>query len=204
MDADEFTQRVRDDNETPLSRLGSSKSLYALTGGEMDGDTVRAAVAREATLTAAAVADWTDTDGTDEATAELYDDLAARAESHAETAGAAPSDRAYPELDRLAAATSTPERLGALLARQILAETRIGQAVGFFVGDADPTSADEFRSLRDDHQTDLERVADRLDDVCAEDDWTTAREAADDLLEAAYDDYVATLESMGVKPKNVC
>jgi hypothetical protein len=76
--------------------------------------------------------------------------------------------------------------------------------VGFFVGDADPAAADRFRSIRttlDDRRDD---VVVALDDLCEADDWARARSAAAAVVEAAYDDYVAALESMGVEPKNVC
>jgi hypothetical protein len=203
MNADEFTDTLRDDHETPLSRLGSSKSLYALTGGEMDGASVRAAAAGEATVTADVLDDWAD-DATGEP-ATLYADIAADAESHVESADADPTARAFPEYDRLADAETPADRLGGLLAALLLAETRASQMVGFFVGDADPTTASTFRDVRSDYESNRERVGDRLETVCdAEADWDAARETADDVLETAYDDYVETLESMGVKPKNVC
>ena len=203
MNADEFTDTLRDDHETPLSRLGSSKSLYALTGGEMDGASVRAAAAGEATVTADVLDDWAD-DATGEP-ATLYADIAADAESHVDAADTDPTDRAFPEYDRLADAETPAERLGGLLAALLLAETRASQMVGFFVGDADPTTASTFRDVRSDYESNRERVGDRLETVCdAEADWDAARETADDVLETTYDDYVETLESMGVKPKNVC
>ncbi len=199
MDVDEFTDALRDAHETPLSRLGSSKSLYALTGGEMAGDAVRAAVAREATLAAEAYADLaSETSGE---TKTLFETLADRVAKQAETAGAEPADREFPDAEALGEPTTDAGRLGAALARQLLADTRVGQAVGFFVGDADPAGADEFRSLREAVAADHDRVADRL---AAVDDRAATREAADAVIEAAYDDYVESLESMGVEPKNVC
>ena len=199
MDTEEFTDALRDAHETPLSRLGSSKSLYALTGGEMSGDAVRAAVAREAGLAAETYDDLAA--ATDGETATLLSELAASARDQVETAGAEPTDRVFPDLDALAATETDAGRLGGALARQLLAETRVAQAVGFFVGDADPQSAQTFRSLRSAVETDRDRVAEALAGV---DDRETAREAADAVIEAAYDDYVESLESMGVEPKNVC
>jgi hypothetical protein len=77
--------------------------------------------------------------------------------------------------------------------------------VGFFVGDADPRAANDFREFRSEIDAEHERVLDTLDSVCATDDeWAAARDAAEAVIEAAYDDYVETLESMGTKPKNVC
>ncbi|MEZ3142548.1 transcription antitermination protein [Halobaculum sp. MBLA0143] len=199
MDTEEFTDALREAHETPLSRLGSSKSLYALTGGEMAGDAVRAAVAREATLAAETYDDLAA--ATDGETRTLLSDLAASARDQAETAGTEPTDRQFPDLEALAATETDAGRLGGALARQLLAETRVAQAVGFFVGDADPQSAQTFRSLRSAVETDRDRVAEALAGV---DDRETAREAADAVIEAAYEDYVESLESMGVEPKNVC
>jgi hypothetical protein len=198
MDVDEFTDALRDAHETPLSRLGSSKSLYALTGGEMAGEAVRAAIAREATLAAEAYADLASETSGEQAT---FETLADRVAEQAEAVGTEPADRAFPDAEALGEPTTDAGRLGAALARQLLADTRVGQAVGFFVGDADPAGADEFRSLREAVETDHDRVAERLATV---EDRETAREAADAVIEAAYDDYVESLESMGVEPKNVC
>ena len=199
MDVDEFTDTLRDAHKTPLSRLGSSKSLYALTGGEMAGDAVRAAVAQEATLAATAYADLADE--TNGETATLFETLSDRAAEQAETADAEPAERDFPDVAALGEPETDAGRLGAAFARQLLADTRIGQAVGFFVGDADPAGADEFRSLREAVAADQDRVADQLATL---DDSAAAREAADAVIEAAYDDYVESLESMGVEPKNVC
>ena len=77
--------------------------------------------------------------------------------------------------------------------------------VGFFVGDADPMAANDFRDLRSELDAEHDRVVDALDSACkADDEWTAARDAAERVIEAAYGDYVETLESMGIKPKNVC
>jgi hypothetical protein len=81
----------------------------------------------------------------------------------------------------------------------------VEQMVGFFVGDADPTTANTFRELRGDVETQRDDAAELLADTCTDDDeWDRASEAADAVVEVAYDDYVETLEGMGVKPKNVC
>ena len=198
MDAETFDTQLRDAHETPLSRLGSSKSLYAMTGGEMAGDAVRAAVAAEARRAGAVFGGWRGGDH-----GELFGALADSAADHAEVGESA--DRAFPELDRLAETEPGPERLGAVHARFLLADTRLGQVVGFFVGDADPQTASEFRDVRSELEADADRVADALETVCETDaDWEAARDGADAVIETAYDDYVETLEGMGIKPKNVC
>ena len=193
----ELLDTLRDDHETPLSRLGSSKALYAVTGGEMDGDAVRAAAAAEA----AAAADLFDWWANDEAAA-LFSDLADTAREHAETVGAE-SDGSKPNVyDVLAEFETTDGRLGGALARALVSLKTVEQMVGFFVGDADPMAANDFRTLKSDLNDQLDALDDAVSDLVEDD--AVAREAADAVVEAAYDEYVETLESMGVKPKNVC
>ncbi|ESP87942.1 hypothetical protein [Candidatus Halobonum tyrrellensis] len=208
MDGDTLLDDVRDANETPLSRLGSSKSLYALTGGEMEAGAVRAAVAAEAAAARETFEAWSADEESGDA-AGLFGSVADDARGHRDSLAPdgfdADEAHAFPEFDALADLTDTAARAGGLLARLVVARSRAEQAVGFFVGDADPQSASEFRSYRDDLAARLEAAVDLLDDVCESDgEWDAARDAADAVVEAAYDDYVETLESMGVKPKNVC
>ncbi|UIO99810.1 transcription antitermination protein [Halobaculum sp. CBA1158] len=211
MDAATFSREFRDDNETPLSRLGSSKSLYALTGGEMDAGAVRTAVAAEFALAGRTFESWSADEANGDAAA-LFGDVAEDAREHRDTADAdvdpAGDDvHEYPEYDVLADLDATAERAGGLYGRLVLAHTRTEQTVGFFVGDADPASSNEFRAVRDDLDDRLDDALDLLASVCEGDDdgdWAAARDAADAVVDAAYDDYVETLESMGVKPKNVC
>ncbi|MFC7097168.1 transcription antitermination protein [Halobaculum marinum] len=209
MDAATFSDEFRDDNETPLSRLGSSKSLYALTGGEMDADAVRAAVAAEFALAGRTFEAWSAGEANGDAAA-LFGDVAEDARGHRDVADAGVDPEAddvhdYPEYDLLDDLDETVERAGGLYARLVVTHTRAEQTVGFFVGDADPASSNDFRGVRDDLSERLDDALDLLATVCdGDDDWTAAREAADAVVEAAYDDYVTTLESMGVKPKNVC
>ena len=209
MDADAFSSGFRDDNETPLSRLGSSKSLYALTGGEMDADAVRTAVAAEFARAGRTFESWSADEANGDAAA-LFGDVAEDARGHrdvADTEFDAEADDAheYPEYDVLAELSGTVERVGGLYGRLVVAHTRAEQTVGFFVGDADPESSNDFREIRDDLAARLDDALDVLAEVCdGTEDWSAARDAADAVVEDAYDDYVATLESMGVKPKNVC
>jgi hypothetical protein len=205
MNADEFLEALRADHETPFSRLGSSKALYALTGGEMDGERVRAAAAASERDLAAVLDDWTDEADGDAAS--LYADLASAVRDRAEEVGPA-SDvpgEAPSVSDELSSLDDTPDRMGGLLGRYLVTLKHVEQMVGFFVGDADPTTANDFRDVRSSLEAERDRVADALDATCeSEADWDDAREAADAVVEAAYDHYVETLESMGIKPKNVC
>ena len=203
MDADSFLNDLRDDRQTELARLGSSKAVYALTGGEMDGDAVRAGIAAELHELAAALSDWDDADGDAAAT------FADAAEFAAEYAGSFDGE-ADRDADGTVVAGALAERTGegrpaALAAALLVLDELAGQLVGFFVGDADRRSADEFRTFRDDLDDHRDAAAALLDARCeAPADWEAAREVGVDVIGAAYDWYVETLESMGVEPKNVC
>jgi hypothetical protein len=203
MNGQEFTDAVRDGHETALSRLGSSKWVYALTGGEMDADAVAAAWAAEARAANETFAVWAADEAAD-GVADVFADVAETAADHGGDADGA-GDAHRPMYGTLAALETTVERAGGMLAWALVTEKTLAQFVGFFVGDADPSSANTFRDRRSDLGDERERAEALLDDVCDDDaDWTAAREAADRVVEAAYDDYVETLESMGIKPKNVC
>ncbi|MFB6168437.1 MAG: transcription antitermination protein [Haloferacaceae archaeon] len=204
-DGESLLAAVREAEETPLSRLGSSKALYAVTGGEMTSAAVRAATADDAAAAAALFDGWAgETTGP---AADTFADAAARAERHRDRV--APDDHEpsadLPLYDHLATLDGDAARAAGLLGRALVVGERLEQTVGFFVGDADPQGADELRDLRADLEAERADAVALLDAVCADaDDWTLARETAVGVVEAAYDDYVERLEAMGVKPKNVC
>ena len=207
MDADSFLDDLRATHETELSRLSSSKAVYALTGGEMDGDAVRTGTARELHELAAVLDGWDDADGD---AADLFADAA---EFAAETADSFDDEAAVPEDESathvtagaLVVCESEVERLAGAAAALLVLEELAGQLVGFFVGDADRKSADEFREFRaalGDYRDD---AADLLAERCeGEADWETASEIGAGVVDGAYDWYVGTLEAMGIEPKNVC
>jgi hypothetical protein len=202
-DGESLLARVRETEETPLSRLGSSKALYAATGGEMTADAVRAATATDAARAADLFAAWADE--TTGPAADAFADAAARAETHRDAVDADPGDDASALYDHLVGLDGDVERAAGLLGRALVAGKRLEQTVGFFVGDADPRSADAMRDLRADLDAERADAVALLDAVCAdESDWAAATAAATDVVGAAYDDYVERLEAMGVKPKNVC
>jgi hypothetical protein len=202
MDASSLVESVQSANETELSRLGSSKGLYAVTGGEMDGDAIRAVTAAEAERASQVCAAWAD-DAADGAAAALFSDAAEDLAAQADGLAPAVTPSDHPVYDTLETFDGTDARLGGLLARSMLADALVGQAVGFFVGDADPSTADTFRGLRGTLTDHRDRAADLLT-VRGDDAVESGQAAADETVAAAYDHYVETLESMGVKPKNVC
>jgi len=208
MDHTEFVETVREDNRTPLSRLGSSKALYADTDGEMDDESVLTAAGARAHHAAGTFADWAD-DEDDEGAAELFATAAETERDHAETVadelgsddfGGVPAVQ-----DHLRAVQGTVERLGAFVGWALAAGNNADQVVGYFVGQASPMTASTFRDVGSDYDDHVEAAGAVLDAVCDGDgDWDQAVAAATATVEADYDAYFGTLESLGVNPKPVC
>lgn len=208
MDADSFLDDLRDAHGTELSRLSSSKAVYALTDGEMTGDAVRTGTARELHELASVLESWGD--AADGDAADLFADAAGFT---AESAGTFDDEAAVPEgesathvtAEALAACETDVERLAGAAAALLVLEEVAGQLVGFFVGDADRKSADEFREFRAALGDYRDEAAELLAAHCeAEADWEAAHETGAGVVDGAYDWYVGTLEAMGVEPKNVC
>jgi hypothetical protein len=196
--------RLTTEYRTELSRLGSSKSLYAATGGDLDTDTVLDVLAAKAAASNGAVAEW---DADDPDTAAMFADAAATfAEQRGrivEAGGNPDAADPGPVYERLDGVSDPAARLGALLGHAVVSVRTLDQAVGFFVGNADPGTADVFRGMRDDAEARRDRVADALG-CRSEAERDRGYEAAGAVIEAAYDGYVDRLESMGVNPKPVC
>ena len=208
MTPEEFTDAVRGDNETALSRLGSSKALYADTGGEMDDEEVLRAAATAEHHAAETYAAWAESENGE--TAEAFETTATEERDHYETVvdeldahdpGEIPAIQAYlRDLD------GTVERLGGFVGRTLAAEQSKSQLTGFFVGQADPGTSQLFREMGDDLDAQLERATDRLAAECGDDEncWERAHEAATGAIQTAYEEYTERLEAMGVNPKPVC
>ncbi len=207
MDAERFIETVRDENETALSRLGSSKSLYADTAGEMEATGVLRAAATAEHHAAETYESWAETETGDVGSA--FAETAREERSHYETVvgeleghdpGEIPAIQSY-----LRGLEGTIDRLGGFVGRTIAAEKSKTQVTGFFVGNADPQTAELFRSMDDDLDAQLQRASVLLEAACRnESDWERALEAANGAIQAAYDEYTDRLESMGVNPKPVC
>lgn len=209
MNADEFVETVRDRNETELSRLGSSKSLYADTAGEMEPEAVMRAAANAERAAAETFAAWTD-DADGEAR-EVFRVTADEEESHYEQVVAALDEEpdapdSVPAIQSyLRGLEDTTERLGALVGRTLAAEKSKEQTTGFFVGQAKPQLASRFRDLSGDLDDQLTRATELLEQRCdTDEEWERALDAASTAIGAAYDEYTERLESMGVNPKPVC
>jgi hypothetical protein len=212
MTSDDFIESVRTENKTALSRLGSSKALYAETEGDIEAETVLRAAAIAEDTARETFELWAD-DEESEAAAALFSDLAEQEADHHETvAGKLDDAPTAADVDELPAIQSTLrgfestiERAGGLVGRCLVAKKSKEQYTGYFVGDADPRTASVFRDLGGDVEDQLDRAVDLVESVCESDgDLAVAREAASEAIQAAYDEYTESLESMGVNPKPVC
>lgn len=205
---EEFAKEIETRNRTALSRLGSSKALFAATVGEMDVETVlRAAADAEyhAATTYRAWADDADAEAgsvwtaTADEEVEHYELVVAELDSDHEP-GPVPAMQTVMRNE-----TTTVRRAGAFLGRTLAADRSKSQFTGFFVGQAKPGVASLFRELGADLDDQRDRALSLLAACCTETtDWEQAGEAADDTIQAAYDEYTETLEGMGVDPKPVC
>ena len=208
---DEFVDDVRTDNKTALSRLGSSKALYAETDGDIEAETVLRAAAIAEDAARETFEQWAD-DETNEAAAALFADLAEQEADHYETVAGklddAPTaaDADLPAIQSvLRGFESTVKRVGGLVGRCLVAKKSKEQYTGYFVGDADPRTASVFRELGGDVEEQLDRAVELIGSVCeTEEDVDRAREAAGEAIQTAYAEYTESLESMGVNPKPVC
>lgn len=209
-DFEAFVDAVREENQTPLSRLGSSKSLYAETAGEIDTEPVLEATATAEHAAWQTFQAWA-ADESNEVVREFFEHVAAQERGHYEQVtdrlgSEVPPSETVPAIhDYLRRRTGTVERLGAFVGRTLASKRSKDQIVGYFVGDADPQTAQLFRGFGADLDDQLSEAISLLEDLGLDEaGFERARAAATTAIEAAYDEYVEALESMGVNPKPVC
>lgn len=207
MTPEEFLDAIREEHRTALSRLGSSKSLYADTEGEMETDAVLATAADAAGAAAETFDAWAEDESGP--VGDFFATVADEEREHYDTVVGELGDHEPGDVpavyDHLRGLDGTIERLGGFVGRTLVADKSTEQRVGFFVGQADPQTSRTFRDIRGDVEAQLERATDVLTERCAsEEDWERAREAASGAIQTAYDEYFETLEAMGVNPKPVC
>jgi rubrerythrin len=208
MTAEDFVDEIREENNTALSRLGSSKALYADTMGEMESEELLRAAATAEHHAAETYEAWADEE--DGEVAEAFRETAAEERDHRETVAGELDEHEPGELPaiqlHLRDLEGTVERLGGFVGRTLAAEKSKEQLTGFFVGQAAPSTSQLFREMGDDLDAQLERATDRIATECGDDEecWDRAREAATGAIQAAYEEYTERLEGMGVNPKPVC
>jgi hypothetical protein len=208
MDTADFRERVETDRQSELDRLGSSKRLVALTAASLDDETVLRTAAASEAAAADLFAEWAG-DATGPA-ADTFDAFADRERDHYDRVTAELDDREVdPETgalhEFLRKRDTTVERAGGVVGRGLVAERTLTQFVGYFVNQADERSADLFRDLKTETQSDTEDALSLLADAAdGDEDWERALDAALGAVDAAYEEYVDALESMGVNAKSVC
>lgn len=209
MTPEAFSDHVEAETRTALSRLGSSKALYADTQGDLDREPVLVAAADAEYHAAETYAAWAETADSD-AAAEVWSTTTEEERRH--------YDRVTTELDadhepgdpppvhtHLRSLSTSLDRAGAFLGRTIAASRSKDQYTGYFMGQGDHDLANLFRDLGADLDGQRDRGLDLLTTLCdTDDDWDTAATAAITTIETAYEAYVDTLEDMGVNPKPVC
>lgn len=199
MDSTDLVDAIREANRTELSRLGSSKSLYAVTEGEMEPDAVLTAAADTAHHAAETFERWAedDVEGVFAAAAarerDHYDAIVAELDAH--EAGDPPAVVEY-----LGRQTDADGRLGALVGWTLVVDETASQSSGFFTGQAAPGTASLFRGFGDDYEATREEALEALAGV----DGDSAEAAGSGAVGAAYEAYVETLEGLGINPKPVC
>jgi len=217
MDADSFRDAVAAAKQTELDRLGSSKRLVAVTGADLSTGTVleRAAASEAA---AAEAFDALAAASSDPAAVEAFESFAATEREHFERVTEELEDGGNDDGDD-AGVSAEPgavhdalrdrdddaSRAGAVVGRGLVADRTLAQFVGFFVNDADEARASLFRDLRSDTGDDTDEAVELVASLCdSESDWERARTAAEAAVDAAYEEYVAALNEMGVDAKSVC
>ncbi|MFC6731247.1 MULTISPECIES: rubrerythrin family protein [unclassified Haladaptatus] len=209
MTPEDFLDTVREENKTPLSRLGSSKALYADTHGDLDKKPVLKAAATAEHTAAETFEAWAESEENDTARA-VFEAAAEDEYDHYEQVAAKLDDDdlgdRVPAIQTYLRDLEDPiARLGGFCGRVLVARASKKQLVGFFVGKADPKTSQLFRDLSSDLDEQEEQAVAALAELCdAEEDWATALDAASEALQAAYREYTETLEGMGVNPKPVC
>ncbi|AWB27771.1 hypothetical protein [Halococcoides cellulosivorans] len=185
-------ETLTDERQTELSRLGSSKALYATTRGAMDGPTIVAASAALSDAVADRLADREES---------WAADLESRAREDAETL----SDLAGEPIDPLVdfeLAGSEAETLGTLVGWATVAIHLGEQETGYFVGQAQPGDADTVRSVVTNRKEFRKAVCSAVES--ADVDRDAIESAALDAVDAAYEAYVDRLEAEGIEPKSIC
>lgn len=201
MDGQDLVEVLRSDHEAALAGLGSSKSLYALTGGTVDAEHVHAAARRELSEARATFESWAGVERDDRAAA-LFETVASTVADQHDVIGPSedqPRDRA--SRFELPAVEGPAERLGALLGWTLVTRAAVEQMVEFFVGHADPDTAETYRGVRDSVEHLRDRTATTIELDCASDrDWSNALTGANETIEAADAAYRETLAALDVDP----
>jgi hypothetical protein len=201
MDGQDLVDVVRSDHGAELAALGSSKALYALTGGVVDAEHVHAAALAELSAAGSTFETWARTESDDRAVS-LFETAAGTTAKHEDVIGPLdePPDVPAGEFE-IASFEETAARLGALLGWTLVTTATVEQTVDFFVGHADPDTAATYRDLRADVEHLRDRTATTIDLDCESDrEWSAAETAANEVVDTAHAGYRDTLAALDVDP----
>ncbi|WP_323191812.1 rubrerythrin family protein [Halostella sp. PRR32] len=210
MNAAELREAVENDKRTELDRLGSSKLLVALTDAELDESTVLTAAGNSEHAAERTFSQWADDEENDRARTAFeavaaqerdhYDRVAERLPDEFEPVDGGPM-HAY-----LRGREDAVSRVaGGMVGRPLVSVRTHTQVINFFTNEADRTTADLFRDLKEETRAVIDDGTDLLDELCEDaDDWERASATAGYVIQVAYDDYADSLTELGVDPKPLC
>ncbi|WP_435334321.1 rubrerythrin family protein [Haloarchaeobius sp. TZWWS8] len=209
MDADDFLETVRNENQTALSRLGSSKALYALTGGELNAENIEQVAAGLADVNADLFGKWPGEvdEGSDEELTSFYAKIADEEGDWYDSLDVDVDGNEYAFHETLREYHSPVTRTAALVGYTLVELKLADQFVGFYVGNADPQTAQTFRDRKGTLEARLDAATEHLARICTDEegeDEETAERVASEVVQSAYEVYTDRLEEMGVNPKPVC
>lgn len=193
---DSIEDRVRAEAATELERLGSDRGLIALTDADLSAETIRSRLAGVLAGVATVYEQWAAEDEVFATAAETAHELAETASNgQVEPATDHPLVAALDEID------GSTARVGAgLVGTPLILDGWALQGVSFFVNEVDEAGADDCRAVR----SGLDDLTAAGEDAVEGDEREAAADAALDLIAVAYEDYVETLDGLGLDPKTVC
>lgn len=210
MDADALRARIEEEKRTELDRLGSSKLLVGLTDADLTRRSVLELAANSEFAARETFREWADEEDDPDARA-AFQRVADQEDDHYQQVVDLLDESFEPSGGGLLHAylrgrTDTVERVGAgMVGRPLYSLRAYTQIVSFFVNEADETTADAIRALKQDTVATVDRGGELLETVCEDEaDWDRAAAAAEYAVQLVYDDYADALTELGLDVKSVC
>lgn len=210
MDADALRARIEEEKRTELDRLGSSKLLVGLTDADLTRRSVLELAANSEFAARETFREWADGEDDPDARA-AFQRVADQEDDHYQQVVDLLDESFEPSGGGVLHAylrgrTDTVERVGAgMVGRPLYSLRAYTQIVSFFVNEADETTADAIRALKQDTVATVDRGGELLETVCEDEaDWDRAAAAAEYAVQLVYDDYADALTELGLDVKSVC
>lgn len=210
MDADALRARIEEEKRTELDRLGSSKLLVGLTDADLTRRSVLELAANSEFAARETFREWADGEDDPDARA-AFQRAADQEDDHYQQVVDLLDESFEPSGGGVLHAylrgrTDTVERVGAgMVGRPLYSLRAYTQIVSFFVNEADETTADAIRALKQDTEATVDRGGELLEAVCEDEaDWDRAAAAAEYAVQLVYDDYADALTELGLDVKSVC